>query len=284
MYILIKTRFILLYNYTFIVAYNTGDVILLDVENKDELHAFNLQSDIVKIRWTQNNKELAVDNDNERTILNSHQTYLPTLPNLNALSSNSRKFDFSLAKCPIKNILNFLIVCLTSGEIYISVFGMLPCGRIDISKFLNQSTQTFTISDVKFTTDFHELQVVVNTEIENQIIVFENDILWKYSESLLKLAIKYSQITNTMAYINDTIQSITEAWETVLLEMDNKLTKYADSQREGAVPADFLELLVFGHPSEELEQFLIRLEFILIPIRFHLIFSLHPFPMTKNFH
>lgn len=40
--------------------------------------------------------------------------------------------------------------------------------------------------------------------------------------------------------------------------MDNKLTKYAESQVDGAVSADFLELLLFGHPSEDLENFLIR--------------------------
>lgn len=54
------------------------------------------------------------------------------------------------------------------------------------------------------------------------------------------------------------IQSITEAWETALLEMDTKLAKYASSQPPGAVSADFLELLMFGEPSESLESFLTR--------------------------
>ena len=49
-----------------------------------------------------------------------------------------------------------------------------------------------------------------------------------------------------------------EAWETVLLEMDNKLTKYANSQPEGSLSADFLELMMFGYASTELEQFLTK--------------------------
>lgn len=57
-------------------------------------------------------------------------------------------------------------------------------------------------------------------------------------------------------YIDEIIQCITEAWETALLEMDNKLTKYANSQPDGSVSADFLELLVFGNPSEALTEFL----------------------------
>lgn len=59
-------------------------------------------------------------------------------------------------------------------------------------------------------------------------------------------------------YIDDTIQCIVEAWERVLLEMDNKLTKYAKTQPKGSVSADFLELLMFGYPSEALDQFLTR--------------------------
>lgn len=47
-----------------------------------------------------------------------------------------------------------------------------------------------------------------------------------------------------------------EAWETVLLEMDNKLTKYANQQPEGSLSADFLELLVFGYATHEIEDFL----------------------------
>ena len=40
--------------------------------------------------------------------------------------------------------------------------------------------------------------------------------------------------------------------------MDNKLTKYANSQSHGSISADFLELLLFGYTSEALEQFLLR--------------------------
>lgn len=40
--------------------------------------------------------------------------------------------------------------------------------------------------------------------------------------------------------------------------MDIKLAKYASSQEPGAVSADFLELLMFGEPSEPLELFLTR--------------------------
>lgn len=49
-----------------------------------------------------------------------------------------------------------------------------------------------------------------------------------------------------------------EAWETILLEMDEKLTRYAESNPPGSMAADFLELLMIGIPTKNLEHFLLR--------------------------
>lgn len=65
-----------------------------------------------------------------------------------------------------------------------------------------------------------------------------------------------SETPSYFSYINDTQQCLTEAWETVQLEMDNKLTKYANSQAYGMISANFLELLVFGYATLEVEEFL----------------------------
>ena len=57
-------------------------------------------------------------------------------------------------------------------------------------------------------------------------------------------------------YMKDTLNQIQEAWESVLLEMDSKLESYAQKLPEDGMAADFLELLMFGVPSPELESFL----------------------------
>ena len=47
--------------------------------------------------------------------------------------------------------------------------------------------------------------------------------------------------------------------ESILLEMDNKLTKLKMKMNdEHGMASDFLELLMFGTPSSELEDFLLR--------------------------
>lgn len=57
--------------------------------------------------------------------------------------------------------------------------------------------------------------------------------------------------------MSDTLKQIGEAWESVLLEMDSKLESFAEKlPAQDGMAADFLELLVFGVPSPELESFL----------------------------
>lgn len=61
-----------------------------------------------------------------------------------------------------------------------------------------------------------------------------------------------------MDYLSRTLMAISEAWETILLEMDEKLTRYAETNPPGGMVADFLELLMIGIPSQNLEKFLLH--------------------------
>lgn len=137
-----------------------------------------------------------------------------------------------------------------------SVFGVLPCGRIDIAQRLNAPPDSFRILDVKMSADFNLIFVQVQIGNLLKMLVYENDTIPDKAYPLLNLAVIHGHILNALAYIDDIIQCIAEAWETALLEMDNKLTRYASTQPDGAVSADFLELLMFGSPSESLHAFL----------------------------
>lgn len=139
-----------------------------------------------------------------------------------------------------------------------SVFGVLPCGRIDVAAQTKLPLKDFRMIEAKMSSDFKEVYVCIKLGSSLKLIVFENEMFPIYLDPLLNLATKHGYILNTMAYIEEIIQCISEAWETALLEMDNKLTKYANAQPPGTVSADFLELLMMGFPSESLEEFLTR--------------------------
>ncbi|KYN38418.1 Anaphase-promoting complex subunit 4 [Trachymyrmex septentrionalis] len=59
-------------------------------------------------------------------------------------------------------------------------------------------------------------------------------------------------------YLSRSLMATCEAWETILLEMDEKLARYAEANPPGSMSADFLELLMIGIPTKNLETFLLR--------------------------
>lgn len=83
----------------------------------------------------------------------------------------------------------------------------------------------------------------------------------KDSEKKLLFALQIAQIHGNieclMDYMSRTLIAISEAWETILLELDEKLACYASSKPVGCASAEFLELLMIGVPSADLENFLL---------------------------
>lgn len=237
------------------IAYSSGLITLVDIESKEDIHSFKIEgSDVRSICWTQNAVEI---DESERSILESHKTFLAPLPNINSITSGNKKIHYNSSKFYSKNMLNFLLVACTDGKIHVYIFGVLSCGSIDVAKDLGlKKEDKLELLDVKLSANFKELFVIYSINEVVDVLIYENHTLLKYHVPLWKLSVKYGMVLNILGYIEDTIQHIIEAWETVLLEMDKKLTKYAKKQPRGALSADFLELLMFGYPSEALDHFL----------------------------
>lgn len=232
------------------VAYNNGMITLVDVESKEEFHYFTIKCpDISMICWTQTPVKL---DDLEKEMMHSHKTYLAPLPISNIIGN--RKVDYNAEKFFSDDSLNFLLVATSHGKIHIYVYGILDCGIIDVAKDLNCTR--LNLLEIKLSESLKELYVVYELDGKIDVLIYENETLLKNYVPLWRISVKYGIILNNLVYIEDTIQHITEAWEIVLLEMDKKLSKYAKKQPPGAVSADFLELLMFGYPSEALDNFL----------------------------
>uniref|UniRef100_A0A182JMB5 Uncharacterized protein n=1 Tax=Anopheles atroparvus TaxID=41427 RepID=A0A182JMB5_ANOAO len=240
------------------IGYSNGTVLLINIETKEEVHSFSVEADITCMSWTENTEELPKDDISYHSVT-SYTKYLPELPLLSTMSSSAKPINYNRSNFCSKHILNILIVGSTSRRVQLMAFGMLPCGTVDIlAKLGMKSTSTARIRDAKMSLDFRQLIVALEYDDALNVVVLENEVLFKYSASVLNLALKHAQMLNTMAYMTDTIDCIIEAWETVLLEMDNKLTRFSKEQPEGSISADFLELLMFGTTSPALEQFLLR--------------------------
>lgn len=82
--------------------------------------------------------------------------------------------------------------------------------------------------------------------------------LLETSGAFLKVAQVQANIECLMDYLSHTLMAISEAWETILLEMDEKLARYEELDFPGTLAADFLDLLMIGIPTPKLKNFLLR--------------------------
>ena len=75
---------------------------------------------------------------------------------------------------------------------------------------------------------------------------------------LQHLSCVYSALQATLEYLGETLKQIGEAWEEIVAELDHKLARYAENLPKGSMAADFLDLLMLGTSSPELEAFLLQ--------------------------
>ncbi|XP_043462113.1 anaphase-promoting complex subunit 4 [Leptopilina heterotoma] len=215
---------------------------LVDVENKNIVHKTNLfakNSPITCMAWLPLNFKSHGAND----ISSPTGNYLSTLPSLDrSYGQESERKEFLLQK------LDMFFTGQETGEIGMYIFGMFYCGTLSIGK-----------GPILEISGGSGKPLWASWRNTNEIIVNKLSCpLLESSDAFLKVAQAQANVDYLMDYLSRTLMAITEAWETILLEMDEKLTRYAENNPPGSVAADFLELLMIGIPSENLESFLLR--------------------------
>lgn len=53
-------------------AYSNGIVLLINIENKEEIYNFNVKADISCINWTENNKEVPINDTSGDAIVSTY--------------------------------------------------------------------------------------------------------------------------------------------------------------------------------------------------------------------
>lgn len=144
---------------------------------------------------------------------------------------------------------NILSVAYENSELHLFIFGFFPCGVIDLKKVLNSPDDTIVIVDAQFCHDFTSIRIFIKDSRDNtlKLVIIDTESLAASSDELYSLATKHSHMNTLLVYTDQTMTSIIEAWEQILLEMDSKLEKYASQVPEGGISADFLDLLMLGN-------------------------------------
>ncbi|KOX76684.1 Anaphase-promoting complex subunit 4 [Melipona quadrifasciata] len=229
------------------ICYESSKLVcLVDIENKNIIHRIKLMlhNAITCMTWLPlaNLENDASLNGNKANMLPTGE-YLPPLPSLNrSFGQEPERKEF------LSQALDILFLGLDDGNVVMYVFGMFYCGTISIGH-----GQILEISG-----GVDKLMWITwkdNNGIKASRLCCP---LLEQSTAFLKVAQAQANIEYLMDYLSRTLMAISEAWETILLEMDEKLARYAETNPPGGVAADFLELLMIGIPTQNLENFLLR--------------------------
>lgn len=130
-----------------------------------------------------------------------------------------------------------------------NIFGKYPYGTIHLAQVAKDEFGEYKVLDINLSDDFSIMQVLYLDKQTNNVLLclINTSVLSAYADEIFKVAKKHGQIGQCLSYLDQTMVSITEAWEHILLEMDTKMAYYAASVPDGGVSADLLELLMLGN-------------------------------------
>ncbi|CAG9822769.1 unnamed protein product [Phaedon cochleariae] len=246
------------------VGYSNGEVLLINVENKKVLNVKEAPGEITHIVWVQEKTDTKItDNfsfkDEEKKdymkYIDLSKLYIKD-PMLNASLDNSTNSDDVKETNFLQeqSELNLLLVGTKDGYVHIRIFGCFTCAILNINSYLGKSC---SVEQIHMSEDMSKIFVTVKDSEHNvKIQLIDAGVFKTHARELFAVAMKYVKLIDLTTYLTSTIANITETWESFLLEIDHKLSKYASKVPEGGVSADFLDLLMFGICSSELQEFL----------------------------
>ncbi|XP_073948554.1 LOW QUALITY PROTEIN: anaphase-promoting complex subunit 4-like [Choristoneura fumiferana] len=254
------------------IGYSSGSVHIVDIEDKEILIYYELEQEpseefeeskhfgITCITWAV--RATTLESATEYNLYDDASLFLQKTPSLSSGYKNPTSDDNvkDLKEMQEQTQLNMLLVGYGTGHIYMSVFGRYPYGTIHLAQIAKDEFGEFKVLDINLSDDFSMMQVFYLDRTTKSLFValVNTSVLSAYAEEIFTVANRHSQLTQLLSHLDQTMTSITEAWEHILLEMDTKMAYYAASVPEGGVSADLLELLMLGVPSDELELFLLQ--------------------------
>ncbi|KAI0241071.1 Anaphase-promoting complex subunit 4 [Lamellibrachia satsuma] len=256
------------------VGYNTGRIQLCDVENGISLHTLALPTAPTSLCWVAGSMVQGDGTEADQTTgdvfqdMSSH--YLPKLPtfskgiNKSCFTGGDENVEDSKRLKGQKD-LNILVTGTEGGRLHLYAYGVFPVGEVDVSH--HSTGKSGQILHACLSEDLYMLSLLLKTPGEETgnsnvyLMSFDTTLLASRHTQLQTVALKFGQLLSLMTYLHTTIEQMQEAWEDILLEMDSKLQKFAEEKNKvcgGSVSNDFLQLLMFGIPSDELQVFLLH--------------------------
>ena len=262
-----------------------SSLVLHDVETSKMIHKLTIDGKINCIDWQQKKCDFKDGCDLQTDLFDNCfdldtnssaiSPFIKLLPRANSVSKSyvrlgNRKTDDNIndmMKVENQNTLNVLAVGTDNGFIELYAFGVYRIARVFISNDISIKFCALS-SDLSMITALVEREDVANSS-HYSLTSYNLNVLKERSHQILMVSQIYAQSISLLNHLNETMREIHESWEDVMVEIDSKLSNYVSLQRsqtksnpdikDSKIPLmadEFLELLVFGNPSESLEKFL----------------------------
>lgn len=246
-----------------VLAFSVGDtkqVVLCDAEKAEILHLFPVEYPASCMHWM----EVQDDSSTLTSFSESEDEssrFLPKLPTLPKSYSTTSKIFSEEKSEEVTNLLgevrlNILVVGGPSGFVELYAYGLY--------KIATLSGILGTCRSLRLSSDLKSLSVI--TEIrstddnpEIRYIQLDTGLLSSCLPELTKMARKFTHISTLLQYLRVSLTCMCEAWEEILMQMDLRLTKFVQEKNTSTqVQDEFLELLLWGHASPELQALLMN--------------------------
>ncbi len=247
------------------VGFENGTIELFDVESNVPVMINQVSAKITSMRWSScqqfSNAELTESQEE-----NKDWDFLIQFPSLSKAFSYNPSSQEDVQHCrklTSESDPSVLLCGTASGHVFFFMSGYMAFGFIDVNTIFRMKC---CIRDVILSPNsLSNISILAEDEngdeSQNSIHLCMTNfplISSCYTE-LCALAERQSILIGTLDYMADTLKQISEGWEGILLEMDNKLHSYAKKMPDqNGMAADFLELLMLGTPSPELDNFLMQ--------------------------
>ncbi|UYV76371.1 ANAPC4 [Cordylochernes scorpioides] len=249
-----------------------GKICLVEVEAAETIHKMEVDGEVTSLIWTSKCESVGGDQPTTDFYKDMSGHFLPKLPALDKTYTFVQRDDDEdmegiedMKRLRSQTRLNMLVAGTDTGWVHFFAFGIFPSGSLDLVKSPGESCRIISAvlsEDLGLLTVVSEHSASSSGPFQYHLSSFDVPLLQHKHRELMVLAKKYGQITSLLSYLASTIKAISEAWEDILLEIDCKLTNYAQEKAKspstGTVSDDFLELLMFGTLTDPLERFLLN--------------------------
>uniref|UniRef100_A0A4W4H4X0 Anaphase-promoting complex subunit 4 n=1 Tax=Electrophorus electricus TaxID=8005 RepID=A0A4W4H4X0_ELEEL len=237
-----------------ILAFGVGDtkqVVLCDAEKAEILHLFPVDVPVSCMHWVEvqsNSSSLSVFSESE----DESNCFLPRLPTLPKSEEKSDEVTNLLGEVR----LNILVTGGPSGFVELYAYGLYKVATL--------TEITGTCRSLCLSSDLKSLSVVTETRSSNDnseihYIQLDTGLLSSCLPELTRMARKFTHISTLIQYLRLSLTCMCEAWEDILMQMDLRLTKFVQEKNTSTqVQDEFLELLLWGHASPELQALLMN--------------------------